>query len=81
MAISINPKPTIYRNLYENTGPGVEIIALVSVEMYPFSLFVISYYYIYDKNDQQQHCAIYVSALWCCMSRECECGQTRLGLQ
>ena len=22
MAISTNPKPTIYRNLYENTGPG-----------------------------------------------------------
>ena len=24
MAISTNPKPTIYRNLYENTGPGDE---------------------------------------------------------
>ena len=23
MAISINPKPTIYRNVYENTGPGI----------------------------------------------------------
>ena len=23
MAISTNQKPTIYRNLYENTGPGV----------------------------------------------------------
>ena len=23
MAISTNHKPTIYRNLYENTGPGV----------------------------------------------------------
>ena len=22
MAISTNPKPTIYRNLYENTSPG-----------------------------------------------------------
>ena len=22
MAILTNPKPTIYRNLYENTGPG-----------------------------------------------------------
>ena len=22
MAISTNPKPTIYRNLYENTGPA-----------------------------------------------------------
>ena len=22
MAISTNQKPTIYRNLYENTGPG-----------------------------------------------------------
>ena len=22
MAISTNPKPTIYRNLYENTAPG-----------------------------------------------------------
>ena len=22
MSISANPKPTIYRNLYENTGPG-----------------------------------------------------------
>ena len=22
IAISTNPKPTIYRNLYENTGPG-----------------------------------------------------------
>ena len=25
MAISTNPKPTIYRNLYENTGPGLYI--------------------------------------------------------
>ena len=24
MAISTNPKPTIYRKLYENTGPGVQ---------------------------------------------------------
>ena len=23
MAISTNQKPTIYRNLYENTGPGM----------------------------------------------------------
>ena len=23
MAISTNQKPTIYRNLYENTGPGL----------------------------------------------------------
>ena len=23
MAISINQKPTIYHNLYENTGPGL----------------------------------------------------------
>ena len=26
MAISTNQKPTIYRNLYENTGPGTEDI-------------------------------------------------------
>ena len=25
MAISTNPKPTIYRNLYENAGPGVKV--------------------------------------------------------
>ena len=25
MAISTNPKHTIYRNLYENTGPGVDL--------------------------------------------------------
>ena len=25
MAISTNQKPTIYRNLYENTGPGVHL--------------------------------------------------------
>ena len=24
MAISTNQKPTIYRNLYENTGPGIK---------------------------------------------------------
>ena len=24
IAISTNPKPTIYRNLYENTGPGYD---------------------------------------------------------
>ena len=26
MAISTNPKPTIYRNLYENTGPVPEVV-------------------------------------------------------
>ena len=26
MAISINPKPTIYRNLYKNMGPVVYLI-------------------------------------------------------
>ena len=30
MAISTNPKPAIYRNLYENTDPGI-----VSDEVYP----------------------------------------------
>ena len=25
MAISTNPKPTIYRNLYENTGPDLQV--------------------------------------------------------
>ena len=25
MAISTIPKPTIYRNLYENTGPGTDL--------------------------------------------------------
>ena len=27
MAISTNQKPTIYRNLYENTGPGIIVVA------------------------------------------------------
>ena len=26
MAISTNQKPTIYRNLYENTGPGAQVL-------------------------------------------------------
>ena len=29
MAISTNPNPTIYRNLYENTGPGFRILEIV----------------------------------------------------
>ena len=29
MTISPNPTPTIYRNLYENTGPGHELIKKV----------------------------------------------------
>ena len=27
MAISTNPKPTIYRNLYENTGPEIIVFS------------------------------------------------------
>ena len=30
MAISTNQKPTIYRNLYENTGPGLYVVLLFS---------------------------------------------------
>ena len=30
MAISTNPKPTIYRNLYENTGPVSQTLLHVS---------------------------------------------------
>ena len=30
MAISTNPKPTIYRNLYENIGPDVYLMWNVS---------------------------------------------------
>ena len=34
MAISTNPKPTIYRNLYENMGPdSVRIISLQKGEI------------------------------------------------
>ena len=29
MAISTNPKPIIYRNLYENKGPEVHIVIYV----------------------------------------------------
>ena len=30
MAISTNPKPTIYRNLYENFGPGLDAESLAT---------------------------------------------------
>ena len=30
MAISTNPKPTIYRNLYDNTSPGADRMVLIS---------------------------------------------------
>ena len=50
MAISTNPKPTIYRKLCENTGPGVccgtdFIVADISVkcERIAFILFFASY--------------------------------------
>ena len=33
MAISTNPKPTIYRNLYENTGPVARICDSVISDM------------------------------------------------
>ena len=33
MAISTNPKPTIYRNLYENTGPVARICHTVISDM------------------------------------------------
>ena len=29
MAISTNPKTTIYRNLYDNTGQGAQILCIV----------------------------------------------------
>ena len=32
MAISTNPKPTMYRNLYENTGPGIKFGIVCVVE-------------------------------------------------
>ena len=32
MAISTNQKPTIYRNLYENTGPGPRSVKLAHIQ-------------------------------------------------
>ena len=34
MSISTNPKPTIYRNLYENTGPEMHLLILELSGMY-----------------------------------------------
>ena len=31
MAISTNQKPTIYRNLYENTGPAQRLLCISSI--------------------------------------------------
>ena len=36
MAISTNPKPTMYRNVYENTGPGVYIYIRLTVDFCVF---------------------------------------------
>ena len=35
-AISTNPKPTIYRNLYENTGSGAQCGNPLSVEIFVY---------------------------------------------
>ena len=35
MAISTNQKPTIYRNLYENTGPELEMIWFFFADYHP----------------------------------------------
>ena len=36
LAISTNPKPTMYRNVYENTGPGVYIYIRLTVDFCVF---------------------------------------------
>ena len=35
MTISTNQKPTIYRNLYENTGPALQSQKSVSMQLLP----------------------------------------------
>ena len=41
MAISTNQKPTIYRNLYENTGPGIDYILNQNKENLCLHIFVV----------------------------------------
>ena len=50
MAISTNQKPTIYRNLYENTGPALQSQKAVSMQLLPLGFVeqntnILSKYY------------------------------------
>ena len=56
MAISTNQKPTIYRNLYENTGPDISVeITRIYTWFNPLTAvpnlfsFSLNYYHIQDR--------------------------------
>ena len=52
MAISTNPKPTIYRNLYENMGPGTNyyIIIFQSLEVAGITSMIIIFVWLIDGS-------------------------------
>ena len=58
MAISTNPKPTIYRNLYENTSPDSDVSRgprTERVELFfndrTYHLFIIDLYFLFVNKD------------------------------